>query len=120
MIEPIVKNPISDFDRVTNKLWEKNVILNLGKNRGAIQKEALELWTAKYKNDQEKMGLQCFLAGKHCTSPYTSSEVYGLPEESEGFQNVYPNPISHISWPLQHLARDELQACGPQEAHIRS
>ena len=50
-IEPIVKNPISDFDKVTNKLWEKNVILNLGKNRGAVQKEAVELWTAKYKNN---------------------------------------------------------------------
>ena len=42
----------------------KNVILNLGKNRGAIQKAAVELWTAKYKNDQDKIGLQCFLAGK--------------------------------------------------------
>ena len=40
-IEPIVKNPISDFDKVTNKLWEKNVILNLGKNKGAVQKEAV-------------------------------------------------------------------------------
>ena len=35
-IELIVKNPISDFDKFTNKLWEKNVILNLGKNRGAV------------------------------------------------------------------------------------
>ena len=29
MIEPIVKNPISDFDKVTNKLWEKNALSNV-------------------------------------------------------------------------------------------
>ena len=79
MIEPIVKNPISDFDRVTNKLWEKNVILNLGKNRGAIQKEAVELWTAKYKNDQDKIGLQCFLAGK--VTPIKHIKSFFVPQE---------------------------------------
>ena len=59
MIEPIVKNPISDFDKVTNKLGE-NVILNLRKHRGTVQKEAVELWTAKSKNDQDKNWITMF------------------------------------------------------------
>ena len=77
--EPIVKNPISDFDKVTNKLWGKNMILNLGKNRGAIQKEAVEMWTAKYKNDQDKIGLQCFLAGK--VTPIKPIKSFFVPQE---------------------------------------
>ena len=78
-IEPIVKNPISDFDKVTNKLWEKNVILNLGKNRGAVQKEAVELWTARYKNYQDKTGLQCFLAAK--VTPIKPIKSFFMPQE---------------------------------------
>ena len=79
MIEPIVKNPISDFDKVTNKLWEKNVILNLGKNRGAVQKEAVELWAAKYKNNQDKTGLQCFLEAK--VTPIKPIKSFFMPQE---------------------------------------
>ena len=63
-IEPLVKNPKSDFDKVTNKLWVKNVIMNLGKTKSAVQKEAVELWTANYKNNQDKTGLHSFLTAK--------------------------------------------------------
>ena len=77
--EPIVKNPISDFDKVTNKLWGKNMILNLGWNRGAVQKEAVELWTAKYKSNQDKIGLQCFLAAK--VTPIKPIKSFFMPQQ---------------------------------------
>ena len=38
----------------------KNVILNLRKHRGTVQKEAVELWTAKSKNDQDKNWITMF------------------------------------------------------------
>ena len=55
------------------------MILNLGKNRGAVQKEAVELWTAKYKNNQDKTGLQCFIVAK--VTPIKPIKSFLMPHE---------------------------------------
>ena len=55
------------------------MILNLGKNRGAVQKEAVELWTANYKNNQYKIGLQCFIAAK--VTPIKPIKSFFMPQE---------------------------------------
>ena len=62
------------------------MILNLGKNRGAVQKEAVELWSAKYKNDQDKTGLQCFLAGK-VTPIIKPIKSFFMPQEKVKFES---------------------------------
>ena len=58
----MVENPITDFDRVTNKLWQTNMHRGLGKSKQQVQQDARELWTTKYKGGRDNTGLKCFLA----------------------------------------------------------
>ena len=66
----MVEKPITDFDRVTNKLWQTNMHRGLGKSKQQVQQDARELWTTKYKGGRDNTGLKCFLAANIKPKPY--------------------------------------------------
>ncbi len=91
-IKDMVVNPISDFDRVTNKLWQTNMHRDLGKSKQQVQQDARELWSTKYKGGRDKTGFNCFLAAK--IEPQTVCHFFTMETKGTVTQSEHHN--AHI------------------------
>ena len=106
----MIKSPITDFDKLCNKLTDINSIRKTGKSKNDIQQEAIQLWTNTYKNRREE--LQLFLDRKieprttksvitSFFQPITKEQVKTLKptEVSSSAENVSTKPATNTSVP---------------------